>query len=113
MAAAVLSALFLGGTHSAPPASPLISPRNGGLQAGYVAQTFVWDVAPPGATGVRLWIDGAVSAVYGPTMTSATYALVCGVKHRFNVQPYNNAGLAPFKAPPVYVTPSCAGSTKP
>jgi hypothetical protein len=109
---AVATALYLGGTHAAPPASPTVTAGDGGLQTGMVAQMFTWKVTDPTATGVRLWIDGQVTAVMPVTTTATTYALTCGVKHRFNYQPYNNAGIAPLKALPVYVTPSCTGATR-
>lgn len=110
ISAALLAALFLGGSPSAPPA-PIATPQPDLVTVpGQVSQIVRWNASPE-ATGYRVYLDGAIVGNVPGTWTSAQFAIKCGVKHRFNVQPFNNKGLAPL-APPVYVTPSCAGATK-
>jgi hypothetical protein len=100
-------ALLLGGTHPAAPASggtPVVAQ----LVPGMVVQTFSWPKKAE-ATGYRLYLDGLVISL--TPFDSVVVPVTCGVKHRFNAQPYNNKGVAPL-APPVYWTPSCDGATK-
>jgi hypothetical protein len=108
ISAATATALFLGGSHSSPPASPTLSPTVGVPLTGYAVVPFYFPAAP-GATGYRVWLDGFVTGV--TNYVGATFPLKCGVKHRMNYQPFNNAGVAKLVAPPVYVTPDCKGAT--
>lgn len=77
---------------------------------GMVSQTFRWNKSQ-GATGYKLFMDGVVIGNVPGTWSAAQISIQCGVKHRFNAQPFNAKGLAPL-ATPVYVTPSCDGATK-
>lgn len=110
ISAALLAALFLGGSPSAPPA-PIATPQPDLVTVpGMVSQVFRW-TASPDATGYRLFLDGASAGNVPGTWTATQLSIKCGTRHRFNAQPFNNRGLAPL-APPVYVTPSCDGATK-
>lgn len=110
ISAALATALWVGGSPTAPP-TPIPTPGAvSTLTSGMVAQNFYWTKSE-GATGYRMYMDGVVVSQVPGTWTAAMFAVKCGVKHRFNVQPYNAKGLAPLAAP-VYVTPNCANATK-
>lgn len=108
LAAAVAAALFLGGTHSAPPAKLTASVSGGQNQPGFSVVAFSWP-ASVGATGYRIWLDGAPGPLIGP-WTATSLPVSCGVRHRLNVQPFNNKGFAVL-VPPLYVTPPCKTAT--
>jgi hypothetical protein len=113
LTATLAAALWLGGTHTAPPASsgtPIAPSDPVSYPVGFVAQQFSWAKSAD-ATGYRLYLDGVVVGNVSGTWTAASLAVKCGVKHRINVQPFNNQGLAPL-APPVYVTPPCDKATR-
>lgn len=107
---ALAAALWLGGTPATPPPSiPTPTPVTS-LPKGIVGQNFYWTKSE-GATGYRAYIDGVVVGQVPGSWTAAMFAITCGVRHRFNIQPYNNKGLAALAAP-VYITPDCTNATK-
>lgn len=121
LAAAVAAALFVGGSHSAPPPSLPASVTGGMNTPRYSVVTFSWRLVPD-ATGYRLWLDGVPGVLQNapayvkplagqpaPT-TSTSLPVSCGVKHRINEQPFNNKGFAAL-VPPLYVTPPCSTAT--
>lgn len=105
LTAAIAGILLIGGTHTAKP-TPIVTPTADSMPTpGYVSQVFRW-IQSPDATGYRLYIDGVMSGQVPGTWTGATMSISCGQQHRFNVQPFNNKGVAPF-APPVLITVPC------
>jgi hypothetical protein len=110
ISAALATALWVGGSPTAPPPSIQTPVASTYLEPGMVGQTFTWTKSE-GATGYRMYIDGVIVSQVPGSWTAALFAVKCGVKHRFNAQPYNNKGLAPLAAP-VYVTPPCDKATK-
>lgn len=105
VAATLAAGLLIGGSPTAAP-QPIVTPTaDGTLVPGTVAQVFRW-VKSEGATGYRLYLDGVIIGNVPGTWEGATLSVKCGVKHRFNAQPFNNKGLAALAAP-VYATPPC------
>lgn len=105
---AVATALYLGGTHTGPPAPLSASVAGGQNVPGYAVVSFSWK-ASPDATGYRVWVDGTPDPLIG-AYTATTLPVSCGVKHRINVQPFNNKGFAAL-VPPLYVTSPCKTAT--
>jgi hypothetical protein len=100
------TALMLGGTHTAAPPSagtPVVAQEVPDM----VVQTFTWPKQAD-ATGYRLYLDGVVISL--TSFNSVVVPVVCGVRHRFNAQPFNNKGVSPL-APPAYWTPPCDRAT--
>lgn len=106
--AAIAAALFVGGTHTAPPPS-IPTPTAGALYSRYVVQEFDWTPSTD-ATGYRLYLDGTIIGLTPANRTGTLLSMTCGVQHRFNSQPFNNKGFAVL-AKPVYVTPPCDKAT--
>ena len=107
ISASTAGALMLGGVHIRSPDSSG-TPTVAQTIPEMVVQAFNWP-ASADATGYRLYMDGKVISLVN--YTNAMIAVKCGVKHRFNAQPFNNKGVSAL-APPVYFTPSCDGATK-
>lgn len=107
--AALATALFIGGEQVSAPAA-IRTPISIGPYTGMTVEGFSWDQAPR-ATGYRLYLDGIVIGLVPGTRLSTSLAVSCGVRHRFNSQPFNNKGFAPT-APPIYFTPVCDGATR-
>lgn len=106
--AAVASAFFLGGTHSKAPSKLTNPPTIGPVPTPkMIVETMTWEKVPD-ATAYRLWLDGIVISI--TPFNAVSLPVVCGVKHRINAQPLNNAGVAAL-IPPTYFTPDCKGAT--
>jgi hypothetical protein len=100
-------ALMMGGEHSAAPATIPTPVYDGNTVPGFVVQVFRWQASPE-ATGYRLFLDGKVISLVN--YTASSIAIQCGVPHRFNVQPFNNKGVAKLPTP-VYLTVACDKAT--
>lgn len=104
LAAALATALLLGGEHTKAPA-PIRTPAIGIIQPKYLSQTLSWDKSTD-ATGYRLYLNGLVIGLVPGGQLAALVSVPCGVQQRFNVQPFNNKGFATL-APPLYFTSPC------
>ncbi len=100
------SILMAAGIHTAAPA-PIATPTLGSVvEQGkvYTSQVFYWTPSND-ATGYRLYLDGKVFA--NVNYAGSLISVLCGVQHRFNVQPFNNKGVAKL-ALPLYFTTTCS-----
>lgn len=108
IAGATATALFVGGSPTAIPTS-IRTPVTIGEYSKMSAIGLQWD-ASPAATGYRLYLDGIAIGLVNGSRLSTSITVSCGIRHRFNSQPFNNKGFAPL-APPVYFTTDCAKAT--